>query len=225
MGTRFRGDVLTVATHLTRRCTKANKDDWGKLIHLLQYFNGTKEYGLLLKPGKSLRLYHFADSALGNDDYQSTSGISSYCGDSGLRTHNGGGPVFCGTRRQKYRSTNSAHAELGCLSDFLPYMIWSRNFLIECGVPEASEPALIWEDNEACIQLATRGRAAAGQMSRHLALRMFVVKQHLDEGELRIAHIPTEEQRGDLLTKSVTGKQFHGLVFTIVSPPPGAPKE
>ena len=225
MGTRFRGDVLTVATHLTRRCTKATEDDWGKMIHLLQYFNGTKDYGLLLKPGKSLRMFHFADSALGNDDYQSTSGISSYCGDSGLRTHNGGGPVFCGTKRQKYRSGNSAHAELGCLSDFLPYMIWSRNFLIECGVPEASEPALIWEDNEACIQLATRGRAAAGQMSRHLALRMFVVKEYLDAGELRISHIPTEEQRGDLLTKSVTGKQFHSLVPTIVSPPPVALKE
>ena len=104
-------------------------------------------------------------------------------------------------------------------------MIWSRNFLIDCGVPEASEPALIWEDNEACIQLATRGRAAAGQMSRHLALRMFMVKEYLDAGELRISHIPTGEQRGDLLTKSVIGKQFHSLVLTIVSPPPVAFKE
>ena len=216
--THVRGDALTVTTHLTRRCTKANEDDWEKMIHLLQYFNGTQGYGLLLKPGKSLRLVFYCDASAGNDSLHSTSGTCGYLGDSGFGAHNGGNPIFWGSKRQKYVATASAHAELGCLSDYLPQMLWTRYVLIDQGIESANDPFVVFEDNEACISFAERGRAAVGPMSKHLRLRMFLVKEYIDEQELRMAYIMTDLQRADLLTKSVTGTQFKRLVRTLVHP-------
>ena len=89
------------------------------------------------------------------------------------------------------------------------------------GIQEIEENAtLIFEDNEACIDLLQNGRPQ-GEMTRHLRLRLFWLKEHLDNMSLRMAHLPTTEMRADLMTKGVTGAQWERLHRTIVNAPKG----
>jgi len=219
IGKRVRPDIFTMFHCLSRAVTKATEHDWEKLIHLLQYVRGTKHYGLLLKPGDSLVLSLYCDSALGNQyDLSSTSGKGLYHGSSGRGEHNGGNPIDWSTSVQKNRSINSCHSELICLTDSVPRAIEMRNFMIEEGMTKAEDPILVFEDNISCINIAKRGRDAAGPMSRHLDLRAIWFKDFLDRKEMRIVHLRSEMMRADLLTKSAQGKQFHRLLPTLVYP-------
>ena len=219
IGKHFRPDILVMAHCISRMITKATEHDWNKLVHLLQYIRGTRDYGLMLRPGNSLALTKYCDSSLGNQyDLASTSGDATYFGACGRGVHNGGNPIDWSTKVQKTRSINSCHAELICLTDSVPKIIEMRNFLIEEGAINAKEPTLIFEDNVSCINIATEGRDAAGPMSRHLDLRAIWFKDYLTRSELRIAHLRTDLMRADLLTKSAQGKQFHQLLPTLVYP-------
>ena len=176
---------------------------------------------MLLKPGSGLALTVYCDAAYGNwgADEHSTSGCAIYVGDCGRGEHNGGCPVFVKCKKQTCRSRSSAEAELVCVSDCGSQIIWAREFMIAQGIKEIEENStLIFEDNEACIDLLEAGRPK-GEMTRHLRMRLFWLKEHLDNQALRMAHLPTEQMRADLMTKSVTGKQFESLFRTIVNPP------
>ena len=212
-----RGDILVAVSFLSRRMTKATKEDQSKLEHLVQYISGTPDHCLLLKPGDSLKITAYCDAAYSNwgPDEKSTSGCAIYIGDCGRGTHNGGCPIYIKCRKQKCRSRSSAEAELICLSDSGSQILWTRSFMIAQGIKEASNPALVFEDNLSCIRQLEAGRAT-GELTRHLRLRLFWLKEHIDSRELRLAHLPTDLMRADLLTKSVTGKQFLTLVSTIV---------
>ena len=61
----LRGDILVATLFLARRMTKATEEDWKKLVHLIEYIFGTKDYGLLLKPGSELALTVYCDAAYG----------------------------------------------------------------------------------------------------------------------------------------------------------------
>ena len=167
-----RADILNDSSFLARRMTKATEEDWSKLTHMIEYASGTKDHGLLLRPGKGLALTVYCDAAFGNwgADEHSTSGCVIYVGDSGRGEHNEGCPVFVKCKRQTCRSRSSAEAELVCVSDCGPQVLWTRQFMMAQDIQEIEENAtLIFEDNEACIDLLQNGRPQ-GEMTRHLRL-------------------------------------------------------
>lgn len=209
-----RGDILVSVSFLSRRMTKATKEDQSKLV---QYISGTPDHCLLLKPGDSLTISAYCDTAYSNWglDEKSTSGCAIYIGDCGRGVHNGGCPIYINGLKQKCRSRSSAEVELICLSDSGSQILWTRSFMIAQGIKEANNPVLVFEDNLSCIRQLEAGRAT-GELTRHLRLHLFWLKEHIGSRELRLAHLPTDLMRADLLTKSVTGRQFVSLVPTIV---------
>ena len=47
--------------------------------------------------------------------------------------------------------------------------------------------------------------------TRHIEKRYFFVKQHVDMGNIRLVHLPTEMMTADLLTKLMWGRTFYKL--------------
>ena len=66
----------------------------------------------------------------------------------------------------------------------------------------------ILQDNESSILLCTKGRGSLGKQNKAMDVRYFYVKDHVDRGEIRIAHCPTEKMVGDFFTKPLQGKKF-----------------
>ena len=61
---RARPEVLTALSYLATRLTKSDSDDVDKLIRLIRYIRGTREMGMILRPGASgIRVHLFVDAS------------------------------------------------------------------------------------------------------------------------------------------------------------------
>jgi hypothetical protein len=56
--------------------------------------------------------------------------------------------------------------------------------------------------------LESNGRKSAGKRSRHLNIRYFFVTDQKEKGNISIKFCPTDQMRGDYMTKPLHGKKF-----------------
>ena len=103
---------------------------------------------------------------------------------------------------------SSTESELVGMSDQVPQAIWSRNFLLAQG--HAIGPVKIYQDNMSTIALAEKGRSTSSR-TRHVAIRYFFVKDKVDQGEVEIEYLRTEDMRADMLTKPLQGELFRKM--------------
>jgi hypothetical protein len=94
------------------------------------------------------------------------------------------------------------------LSDSASQIIWTREFLHYQGYPQSA--ARVYQDNMSTIMLAEKGRALSAR-TRHVKIRYFFIKERIDEGELKIEYLPTEQMVADVLTKPLQGEHFRRL--------------
>ena len=80
---------------------------------------------------------------------------------------------------------------------------------------DVETPMMIWEDNQATINLATD--ASAANRTKHIAVRHHFIREFYDQGLIDIKYIPTTSQTADILTKSlgpVLFKLFRDKIVT-----------
>jgi hypothetical protein len=71
-------------------------------------------------------------------------------------------------------------------------------------------PTKIYQDNMSTIALADKGRSTSSR-TRHIAIRYFFVKDKVDQGEVEIEYLCTEDMRADILTKPLQGELFRKM--------------
>ena len=72
-------------------------------------------------------------------------------------------------------------------------------------------PALILQDNESTIRLATYCRSDQSRM-RHVDIRYFFIKDRIDADDCAaVEYIPTKEMIADMFTKPLQGELFRYL--------------
>ena len=67
-----------------------------------------------------------------------------------------------------------------------------------------------FEDNAACIEVAT-SKAKIRPRTKHLAVRLFHFRDHIEKGLISIEHVPSRDQLADIFTKPLPRHQFHHL--------------
>jgi histone deacetylase 1/2 len=197
---RVRPELLPTVIFLSTRVKKATDDDWFKLTRMLKYINGTRDLGIVLEAGKVLSIRSYVDASFAvHPDMRSHSGASITLGK---------GPVFAKSSKQKLMSKSSTESELIGLSDNFPQVIWTRNFLIEQGydVP----PGIVYQDNQSTLTMVKKGRSTS-ERTRHINIRFFFIKDKVDNGELELEYLPTEDMVADILTKPLQGQLFRKL--------------
>ena len=119
-----------------------------------------------------------------------------------------GGALFAKSTRQKLVTKSSTESELVGLSDSVPQIIWTRDFLTSQGYPVRA--ATIYQDNKSTICLAEKGRSTS-ERTRHINIRYFFVKDRIASGEVRVEYLPTQLMVADILTKPLQGELFRRL--------------
>ena len=114
-----------------------------------------------------------------------------------------GGGIASGSTKQKINVRSLTMAELVAVDDFLSKVLWVKKFMESQGI---SMQTTILQDNESSTLLCTKGRGSLGKRNKAMDVRYFYVKDHVDRGEIRIAHCPTEKMVGDFFTKPLQGK-------------------
>jgi hypothetical protein len=195
---RTRPDILTAVSFLTTRVNKPNIDDWNKVQRVLKYINGTKDLGIILRPNKKeMNINAYFDASYGvHEDGKSHSGLFIALGE---------GPIFVRSTKQRIVSKSSTEAELISLSDGCSQIIWSREFLIHQGYDLST--ATVYEDNKSTMALILKGKSTSNR-TRHINVRYFFVKDRIDNGEIDVKYMPTNDMIADILTKPLQGKKF-----------------
>jgi hypothetical protein len=197
---RARPDILTPIAFLSRRWGKATLEDSGKLERVLMYLNSWPDLKMTLACEKDLRVYGYVDAsfAVHKDMKSHTGGVISL----------GRGSVNVSSKKQQLMTKSSTESELVGLSDQLPQILWTRNFLLAQGY--AVGPARIFQDNQSTIALVAKGRSTSSR-TRHIAIRYFFVKDRVDTGEVEVVYKATGDMRADIMTKPLQGDLFRKM--------------
>src|SRR6185437_2223365 len=142
--------ILTAVSFLTTRCTCPTEQDWNKLLRVGKYLFGTRELALCLgaNSDQGITINSYIDAGFANHrDGKSHTGETITLGK---------GAVYCKSSKQKLVAKSSTEAELIGLSDGLPHVLWTKNFLQSQGYETG--PAMIHPDNKSNIILAEKGR-------------------------------------------------------------------
>jgi hypothetical protein len=196
-----RPDISHAVNMLCRYMSKPNINCTHALNRLLRYLNGTQNLGLTytFKNNNSLKLEVFADANYGGDDTvqaRSTSGFIIYFG---------GGPISWGSRLQKVIAQSSAEAELISAFNASTLAVYHRSFLEELGLAQ-SDSTIIWEDNEATIQMSKN--PVNHQRCRHISLKYFYIRDLVESGIIKLEYIKTIHQIADIFTKATKREDF-----------------
>ena len=100
---------------------------------------------------------------------------------------------------------STAAAEYRAITDACNAVIWIRAFFKELGL-SVVEPILFYEDNEACINMATNYMTT--KRTKHIDVRHHVIRYWCKEDVLDFAYTDTHGQLADMMTKVLTKPHF-----------------
>ena len=91
--------------------------------------------------------------------------------------------------------------ELFALHGMLPNLLFLYELLNELGYKQ--EPAIIFEDNMALIDLIKRGKVSSG-VTKHISAKYYYSKDLIRRNIIQFKYCPTELMIADILTKPLS---------------------
>ena len=169
---------------------------------VLAYLKGTRDLSLQFRRTGSTKLVCYVDSDWAGclDSSRSTSGLVCLLA---------GGPIAWTSRRQRLVTKSTAEAEFVALSEVVCEVEWLRQLLMELG-REQSGPTTVFEDNAAALALVNN--PTSHQRTKHIMVKLRFVADRVENGTLQVAHIPTEDQIADGLTKPLPLAGLRALI-------------
>ena len=229
-----RPDCLVAISILARFIKNPTKQHWEAAKDVFRYLKGTKMRGLLYRStlgtlGTPWRVTMWVDSDYGTnpDNRRSRAGFLAYLnanlvafntalqrGNKRPTTHDDGirdqypGVKFPATAMDgeplPSMSTGTCDAEYLALSIAVKELIWIYMLLKTMSIP-IEKPCIVYEDNRATIKIAEN--ATAMRRTKHIDIRHHFLREHAENGTIKILPIGTAEQRADVMTK-VLGVQL-----------------
>jgi hypothetical protein len=111
-------------------------------------------------------------------------------------------------------SQSSAEAELISLYDAVTYLKWVASIYEELGY--GCKPIPVYEDNKSTIMMSIDPQIAFKGRSKFMDRKFFGVYEHVENGNIELIYVGTEEQIADFFTKVIIGNKFKGLRYSIM---------
>lgn len=202
------GSLLYAATvtriDIAYSVNKASRDvaspttySWLSAKRIMRYLKDKEEGYLCYGPDSEDGLYAYCDADLAGDStYKSTTGyVIMY----------GGGPIQWKSQRQPIVSLSSTEAELVGMCSLVKEMVWIRKLSQELGIID-NAPSTVYCDNQSAIRLAINEKSV--QRTRHMGIRAAFTREQIENKEIEVEHVKSEEQLADFLTKPLTSSRF-----------------
>ncbi len=204
-------EISFPVVYLASKYNKATQDDYGKAMRIAEYIVGCgDDHSLILAP-KALQLIARSDA--------------SYAEHKDGRSHTGGCIGFesdtaCWfmwvSSKQPVVALSTCESELIATSTIGCGVEWGRQFLQELGHVQLTIE--IGVDNKCSMHLLEQGTGSF-KRAKHIKVRYFWLKDLIDEEEIVLKYIPSEELVADLLTKTITGAKFKYLRAKLLGEP------
>ncbi len=214
---------IAFATHTCARFSSNPREEHGKAVRwLVRYLKGTRDKGLELKPDatKSLEVHVDSDFAGAWDPKVATIDRDTARSRHGYVITFAGIPISWKSQLQTEIALSTTEAEVTGLSyalrEAIPIIellkeMQRKGFDVNPATPKIH--CRVFEDNSGAIEIASFPKARP--RTKHLNNRLWHFRSYVDNGEITIRHIKSEDQRADILNKSVNQNLFekHRLVI------------
>lgn len=193
-----RPDIAYVVGLLSRNLDKPRQEDLALVKRLLRYLQGTKDLVLSLGGDCVFRLVAFVDSDWAGDltDRKSTSGFVLKLGT---------GSILWTSKKQATVSASTTEAEYVAAATAAMDIIWMRALLASLGSVQ-SDPSTLFEDNQACISIATNPKNH-GRI-KHVDIKFHFLRNRIELGDISIVYCPTDRMLADIFTKALAKDRF-----------------
>ncbi|XP_070660445.1 uncharacterized mitochondrial protein AtMg00810-like [Malus domestica] len=171
---------------------------FGAVKRIIRYLQGTMNIGITFSANTVSKLTAFSDSDWAADlnTRRSITGYVVYLG------HN---PISWQSKKQNSVSRSSTEAEYKALAHTAADIAWIRNILKDLAVV-LDAPPTIYCDNMSAIALSAN--PVFHSRIKHLDTDYHFVRERVQQGDLEVLYIPTEEQTADVLTKGLHSPSF-----------------
>lgn len=193
-----RPDISFAVNRLSQFMHQPTELHWQAVKRVLRYLAGTPSHGIFMKAGSSLTLHAFTDAdwAGDSDDYVSTNAYVIYLGST---------PVSWSSRKQNGVARSSTEAEYRAVANTASEVRWICSLLHELGVKVPVVP-VIYCDNVGATYLCAN--PVFHSRMKHIAIDYHFIRNLIQLGVVRVAHISTKDQLADALTKPLSRHQF-----------------
>ena len=170
--------------------------------HLLRYLRGTATMVMTFTASSSpsalvLRGFSDADWAQDRDSRKSVSGWIFYLGDNA---------ISWSAKQQSCTAGSTCEAEFIAASNAADEVVWLRRLLADLHCAQLSS-SLIYEDSQSCIKLALS--LSHRSKTKHIDLRLFRLRERIQDGDVHLHYCPTADMAADPLTKALPGPAFY----------------
>ncbi len=165
---------------------------------MLKYLNGTRYLKLRLNVDNPGMFKWYMDSSH-NMHWDSK-------GHRGAVFTVGKGAISIYLRKMKMSTRSSAETELITGDMFMPEMLWSLYFIQAQGYE--AECMGLYQDNISTQLLLKNGKMSSGKRTKHIKAKFFLIKDRVDDGEIKVIDCATKERWADIMTKPLQGTAF-----------------
>lgn len=192
-----RPDISYGVNLLSRFCEKPGKGHWIAVKRILRYLKGSKSLEIIYgQTNNDLTGYCDADWAGDIDNRKSTTGY--------LFTLNGGA-ITWNTRRQPTIALSTTEAEFMSMVCATQEALWLKQLLSEL-FTSYDLVVKIFCDNKGAIQLAKNNVFSA--RSKHIDIKHKFIHEKINENQVEIEYLSTEEMPADILTKACSANKI-----------------
>ena len=182
------------------------KGHWQAVKWILRYLRGTLDVGLKYERMETMDQY-----VIGYAD-------SDYAGDLDKRRSTSGyiftlarGPVSWRSTLQSTVALSTTEAEYMALTEAAKEAVWLRNLVGDFGIVQRQ--VTIFCDSQSAICL-TKNPVHHNSM-KHVRVKFNYVRERVEEGDIIVTKVDTEDNQADMLTKIVTGIKFNHCLSLI----------
>lgn len=201
-----RPDISYAVNLVSKYLNNHNHEHWRAVKRIFAYLSGTLDHCIEYTDGGSkLELIGFSDADYAGDveTRRSTTGYL-FC--------LANGAVSWLSQRQKMVTLSSTESEYVAASTAAKEAMWLRKLLHDIGYPCASETTL-YIDNQSAIQLIKN--PVYHKRIKHIDVRYHYIREKVENKDLAIEYIPSENQRADILTKALPKERFGKLCISM----------
>ena len=180
---------------------------------VLRYLAGTKDIGLVFgsrngdvvgdsrgrqsQANVDVCAYSDADWANSKGDRKSVTGwVAKVNGD----------PISWASKKQRTVALSTCEAELYAKAAAIQEVLWLRGLFKELGL-QIQTGSVVHGDNQSAISVAKNG--VRSDRTKHVDVKYHFVTESIEDGEVQLKWVPTNEQQADIFTKALPAPAFH----------------
>lgn len=197
-----RPDITFAVSNVAKFSANPTTRHWTAVKRIMRYLRGTTDLGLIFTPQGSNDCVGFSDADWAGDldDRKSTSGYVFQIG---------GTAVSWRSKKQTTVALSTAEADYVALAGATQEAVWMRQLTADLNGEPATEPTVVFEDNQAAIAMAKNPQFHG--RSKHISIKYHFVRDKVNDGTINISYCPTTEMIADMLTKGLPTGTFNKL--------------